>query len=76
MLRFINIPIFIISLSIGLLFVYLSSPTQEPVIVYPTPDNIDKVEYKDLAGNCFQFEVNDVMCPKDTTNIKEIQVQQ
>lgn len=76
MLKFINIPVFIISLSIGLLFVYLSSPLETPVIVYPTPENVDKIEYKDLAGNCFQFEMNEISCPKDTSKIKDIPVQQ
>tara|TARA_Y100000768_G_scaffold277769_1_gene213161 strand:+ start:12099 stop:12329 length:231 start_codon:yes stop_codon:yes gene_type:complete len=76
MLKFINIKVFILSLSIGLLFVYLSSPQEAPVIVYPTPENIDKVEYKDLAGNCFRFEIDEVVCPQDKNIIKTIPVQQ
>jgi hypothetical protein len=58
----ISFPIFIISLSIGLLFVYLSTPPPTVIYVYPTPDNIDKVEYKDKADNCYQFKSTEVSC--------------
>ena len=37
--KFISFKIFIISLALGLLFVYLSSPDPTIVYVYPTPDN-------------------------------------
>jgi hypothetical protein len=58
----ISFPIFIISLSIGLLFVYLSTPPPTVIYVYPTPDNIDNVEYKDNADNCYQFKSTEVSC--------------
>jgi len=58
----ISFPIFIISLAIGLLFVYLSNPPPTVIYVYPTPDNIDKVEYKDKADNCFQFKSTEISC--------------
>ena len=38
MLRFINMRAFIVSLGVGLLFAYLSSPTHNVVFVYPTPE--------------------------------------
>ena len=70
----ISFPIFIISLSIGLLFVYLSSPPPTVIYVYPTPENINKVEYKDKADNCYQFKSTEVSCV-NSDEIKTIPIQ-
>ena len=70
----ISISIFIISLSIGLLFVYLSSPPPTVIYVYPTPENINKVEYKDKADNCYQFKSTEVSCV-NSDEIKTIPIQ-
>ena len=70
--KVVNIYVFLISLAIGTLFVYLSVPTPTVIYVYPTPDNIDKVEYVDKAQNCFQFKASEVKCASDS---KEIPVQ-
>ena len=70
----ISFPVFIISLSIGLLFVYLSTPPPTVIYVYPTPENIDKVEYKDKADNCYQFKSTEVSCV-NTEDIKTIPIQ-
>ena len=74
-LKYISIKIFITSLAIGLLYVYLFNPDPTVIYVYPTPDNVGQVEYKDKANNCFQFEANEVSCPKDKSKIKTIPVQ-
>lgn len=74
-LKFISIKIFITSLAIGLLYVYLFNPDPTIIYVYPTPENVGQVEYKDKANNCFQFEANEVSCPKDKSKIKTIPVQ-
>ena len=71
----ISFPIFILSLSIGLLFVYLHDPQENIIYVYPTPDNVDQFEYKDLAKNCFSFAANKVTCPSDKNKIKNIPIQ-
>jgi hypothetical protein len=62
-LKFINFKVFIISIAVGLLFVYLSTPSLTIIYVYPTPDNVGKVEYKDKANNCFQFDAIETACP-------------
>ena len=64
--KFISLPVFITSLAIGLLFVYLTEPPPTVIYVYPTPDNINNVEYKDKADTCFQFESNEVNCTKNS----------
>ena len=75
MFRFINIKIFLVSLAIGLLFVYLSSSGKSIIYVYPTPDNIKEIEYIDKAGNCFQYDANQIACPVDLSHIKNIPIQ-
>lgn len=73
--KFISFKIFFLSLAVGLLFVYLSSPDPTIIYVYPTPDNVGQVEYKDKADNCFQFEAIETNCPSDKSKIKTIPVQ-
>ena len=75
-LKYINIRVFLISLAVGLLFVYLSNPDPTIIYVYPTPDNVNKINYKDKAGNCFKFSANEVTCPKNKSDIKTIPLQQ
>ena len=40
-MKFINIPVFIISLAIGIFLVYVGNPRPSVIYVYPTPDNLD-----------------------------------
>lgn len=74
-MKFINLPIFIISLAVGLFFVYITNPDPRIILVYPTPNNIDKIQYVDKADNCFTYTTEKVQCPKDNSMIKEIPVQ-
>lgn len=74
-LKYINIKVFLISLAAGLLFVYLSSPDPTVIYVYPTPDNVNKIKYKDKADNCFKFIANEVNCPNNKNDIKTIPLQ-
>lgn len=73
--KYIDLRIFIVSLAIGVLFVYLWRPKEKVIYVYPTPDNVDKIIYKDKVNNCFKFEAQEVRCPSDTNKIKEIPLQ-
>jgi len=73
--KYISLKIFLISLAIGLLFVYLSNPDPTIIYVYPTPDNVNKITYKDKASNCFKFGATEVMCPKNKKDIKTIPLQ-
>ena len=67
--KYLSIPYFIISLAVGLLFVYLSSPKPTVIFVYPTPDNIETIEYKDNADTCFKFDASQVACNKKAVTI-------
>jgi len=74
-LKFISLKIFLISLAMGLLFVYLSNPDPTIIYVYPTPENVDKITYKDKASNCFKFSAKEVSCSKNKSMIKTIPLQ-
>ena len=39
------------------------------IYVYPTPDNQNKILYKDKTDNCFKFNAEEVECPDDKTKI-------
>jgi len=35
------------------------------IIVYPTPQNLAKIQYKDVADNCFSYISKEVPCPEN-----------
>lgn len=75
-MKLISVPLFIISLSFGLFLVYITSPRPDIIYVYPTPDNLEKLQYKDKAGNCFSFNSREVSCPTDKSKIRKYPVQE
>ena len=72
---FFNGKSFIISLAVGLFFVYITTPDPEIIYVYPNPDNENKLTYKDRADNCFHFTSEEVECPSDITKIRSYDIQ-
>lgn len=72
---YISLPIFIISLAVGLFFVYIMGPEMKTVYIYPSPENVDKVLFKDKADNCFYFKPVEVKCPADKSKITNIPIQ-
>lgn len=73
--KFIDFRIFLISLTIGLFIVYLTNDQPNIIYVFPTPDNYDKIMYKDKANNCYKFEINELQCPSDSKLISTIPAQ-
>lgn len=74
-LNYISIPTFLISFAIGLFFVYILGPETKTIYIYPSPENVDKVLFKDKADNCFYFEQEIVECPKNENIISKIPIQ-
>lgn len=74
LLQLISLPIFIVSLSIGLFVVYITNPKKEVIYIYPKPDNVDKMQYKDNNGSCFSFKSKEVQCPTDPKDIQEYEM--
>ena len=75
-MRYISIPIFLISLIIGLFFVYILGPDIKTVYIYPSPETMDKVLIKDKSDNCFHFNQLEVKCPSDAGLISRIPIQE
>jgi hypothetical protein len=73
--NYISLPIFLISFAVGLFFVYVLGPEMKTIYIYPTPESVGKVIYKDKADNCFYFEGHDVKCPEDESKISTIPIQ-
>jgi hypothetical protein len=57
-----HVLIFAASFLAGMIMVYLSPVEHKTIFVYPTPENVDKLQYKDSAGECFQFTSSVVPC--------------
>jgi len=66
---------FLIAFSIGLFYTYLFTPTPEIIIKYPTPENSGKIIYKDRADVCYKYMAEEVACPADKSNIKNLELQ-
>lgn len=73
--KYIKLNIFIISLALGLFAVYVTMPDTRKIYVYPTPDNIEVLQYKDKTDTCFQFKQSEIECPKNDAEIMKIPVQ-
>jgi hypothetical protein len=72
---FIRWPVFFISLAVGLFFVYMVQPKFKEVLVFPTPENIDKIQYMDHSETCYEFQEKEVACPAEQKNIENYSVQ-
>ena len=75
LLHYISLPVFLISFAIGLFFIYILGPKMKTIYIYPSPENVHKVLFKDKADNCFLFEEENVECPKDESLISNIPIQ-
>jgi hypothetical protein len=51
-------------------------PDLRTVYVYPTPENVSLLQYKDKTGTCFSFSQEEVTCPTDPNDISKVPVQQ
>jgi hypothetical protein len=73
--KYINFTVFLVSLAFGLFAVYMTAPDTRKIYVYPTPENVDILQYRDKTESCFSFVQNEVSCPKDTSKISKIPMQ-
>jgi hypothetical protein len=74
-LNYISFPTFLISFAIGLFFAYILGPETKTIFIYPSPENVDKILFKDKANNCFYFEEEKVECPANKSLISSIPIQ-
>jgi len=72
---FINFPLFMVTLAVGLFAVYIMSVEKRVVRVYPTHDSYENIQYKDKAGVCFSLVETKVKCPANDKDILHIKPQ-
>jgi hypothetical protein len=58
---------FIVSLALGLFFVYLTDETPV-IVVYPTPNNIDLYQVR-KEGSCYAYDLKEVSCTQDAYQV-------
>jgi hypothetical protein len=75
MFKYIDFRVFLLSLLVGLLYIYVAEEHKKSVIVYPTPDNINENQYKDKSNNCFSYNLKEVKCPLDDNLLHSIKIQ-
>jgi hypothetical protein len=68
-MKLVYVAVFILSFLVGGIFLYLSPMEYKTVVVYPTPSNLERIQYKDNADNCFQFSARLVDCGNDAKKI-------
>jgi hypothetical protein len=73
--KYVNIPIFLISLAFGIFAVYVTMPDTRKIYVYPTPDNASILQYRDKTNTCFSIKQMEVKCPADSGSIAKIPAQ-
>ena len=74
-MKYIDLKVFLVSFLFGLFIVYVLMPNTSTVYVYPTPDNIDVIQYQDRADNCFSVKQQEVECPVESGRIFGIPMQ-
>ena len=73
--KFINMYVFLISLAVGLFFVYIFDAENKKIMVYPTQENAEMLQYRDKAGNCFSVKQEHLVCPANKSEISQIPMQ-
>ena len=74
-LNYISLPVFLISFAIGIFFIYILGPEMKTIYIYPTPENVNKILFKDKADNCFYFQEQHISCPKNSSLITDMPIQ-
>lgn len=65
----IDLKYFLVSLAIGIFFVYISEPEPKVVVIYPTKDTERQFQFKDNVGNCFEMKRVEAQCTNDAHEI-------
>lgn len=72
--RFIKLHIFLLAFVFGLFTIYVIMPEEKKIYVYPTPENVNDIQYKDNADNCFDITQEVVNCG-DYDSVEKIPMQ-
>ena len=73
--KYIHINLFLFSLIFGLFCVYITGQDIKTIYIYPQPDNVSKIQYKDKADQCFEFSADEMTCPTMPFSTNTIPIQ-
>jgi hypothetical protein len=73
-LKYFYFTYFFISFAIGALYIYLTNDYKKVIVVYPTPDNVEKNTYVDKANNCFKYVLDEINCPENEGDVVNVKV--
>jgi hypothetical protein len=73
--KYVRLDIFILSLAFGLFAVYITMPDTRKIYVYPTPENVGVLQYKDKTDTCFTYKQTEVTCPTNESEISKVPMQ-
>ena len=73
MAKYIEPMYFLVSLFVGMFFVYIFSPTPDIIIKYPLPEENDNIIYQDETDTCYKYIKEEVNCG-DKNDIKKFDV--
>jgi len=60
---------FFAAFAVGCVLVYVSPVHHKTVFVYPTPSNVNNLQYKDSNGQCHRFSKEEVSCTAQAKSI-------
>lgn len=73
--KYVRLDIFLLSLALGLFAVYITMPDTRKIYVYPTPENVGVLQYKDKTDTCFTYKQTEVTCPTNESEISKVPMQ-
>lgn len=53
---------FLVGLTIGIFLTYIYKPPPQIIIKHPTPENTNKIIYKNNDGSCYKYKATEVKC--------------
>ena len=68
--QYIKAEYFIISFTIGILYVYLVHPPKEIVYRFPNPNNVNDLIYTDKNDTCYKYKFEEKKC----SDVKEDEI--
>ena len=69
--KYIDVKIFLASLAFGLFAVYITVPSDKKIYVYPNPENVEVLQYKDKTGTCFSFQQKKLLVLRMSQKLKQ-----
>ncbi len=67
--------VFLYSLAIGMLLVYLMGADKKVIYVYPNMASYQDIMFQDTSHQCYQYKPVETSCPYDESRIKKLPIQ-